>query len=122
MTVRHSLFATAFACTGFYTTAVDAQLGRPTQSRPVTAADIVGKKICWDDGHWGFYATNGEFSNDSYPGLYLKWSVPEPGVIRVGKRYRPAKILPNGQFYSDFFCGRCGSITGHFEHWGTVCN
>jgi hypothetical protein len=52
MTARNSLFATAFACAALCATA-DAQLGRPTQSRPVTAKDLAGKKICWSDGGTG---------------------------------------------------------------------
>jgi hypothetical protein len=119
MTVRDSLFATTFAA-AFCITAADAQLGTPTESRPVTATDIFGKKICWEDGTWSLYAVNGEFSNSRTRKPHSKWSVPQQGLIMTGDRQ--TQILPNGQFYSDFFNGRKGSITGHSEHRGTVCN
>ena len=120
MTARNSLFATAFACAALCATAADAQLGRPTQSRPVTTNDLVGKKICWSDGGIGMFAANGQFTNKK--GKQFPWSVNEPGVVQIGNHYVQYEILPDGSFYYHRFCGRCGSITGHFELWGTVCS
>jgi hypothetical protein len=117
-----ALFGAAFGCFVFCATAVNAQTGLPPQGQPVTAKDIVGKKICWNDGHWGLYAANGDFSNDRRPKPHSKWSVLEPGLIKTGVGYRQAQILPNGQFFSAHFCGGCGSITGQGAQWGTVCN
>jgi hypothetical protein len=101
-------------------TAADAQLGRPTESRPVTANDLAGKKICWNDGGTGMFAANGQFINKR--GRRLAWSVTELGVVKIGNGYRQFEILADGSFYSHTFCGRCGSITGHREYYGTVCN
>jgi hypothetical protein len=120
MTVGNSPVATVFACAAFSITAANAQLGPPTDGRPVTAEDIVGKKICWNDGPWIHYLANGEISNFQNSKPHNKWSVPEPGVIKVGVQYSQVQILPNGQFYFHRSGGL--SITGHIERWGTVCN
>jgi len=117
-----ALFGIAFGGVVCCTMAANAQTGLPPQGRPVTAADIIGKKICWNNGHWGLYAANGEFSNDRNPKPHSKWSVPEPGLVKTGAYYRQAEILPDGQFFSYGFCGGCGSITGQGAQWGTVCN
>ena len=122
MNAARALFGVAFGSVVFCTLAAHAQTGLPPQGQPVTAKDIVGKKICWNDGHWGLYAANGDFSNDRRPKPHSKWSVPEPGLIKTGVGYRQAQILPNGQFFSNFFCGGCGSITGQGTQWGAVCN
>lgn len=108
------------ACAAFCMTAADAQLGRPTKSRPVTANDLVGKKICWDDGGISMFAADGQFINKR--GRRLVWLVTEPGVVKIGNGYRQLEMLPDGSFYRHTFCGRCGSITGHSEHYGTACN
>ena len=122
MNAARALFGVAFGSVVFCASAAHAQTGLPPQGQPVTAKDIVGKKICWNDGHWGLYAANGDFSNDRRPKPHSKWSVPEPGLIKTGVGYRQAQILPNGQFFSNFFCGGCGSITGQGAQWGAVCN
>jgi hypothetical protein len=111
-------FTLAFVCVFFCVTGARAQMLAP-QGRPVTAEDIVGKKVCWDNGRWGLYAANGEFSNDRHGGQH-KWSVPEPGVIKTGNYYRQAEILPDGQFHSHAFKGRSSRDT-NIDHWGKVC-
>jgi hypothetical protein len=113
---RNFHFTIAFACVFFCVTGARAQ---EPQGRPVTAEDIVGRKICWDNGRWGLYAANGEFSNDRHGGQH-KWSVPEPGVIKTGNYYRQAEILPDGQFHSHAFKGRSSRDT-NIDHWGKVC-
>ena len=117
MNAARALFGVAFGSVVFCTLAAHAQTGLPPQGQPVTAKDIVGKKICWNDGHWGLYAANGDFSNDRRPKPHSKWSVPEPGLIKTGVGYQQAQILPNGQFFSNFFYGGCGSITGQGAQW-----
>ena len=67
MNAARALFGVAFGSVVFCTLAAHAQTGLPPQGQPVTAKDIVGKKICWNDGHWSFYAANGGFSNDRNP-------------------------------------------------------
>ena len=117
----NGLFAAAFACAALWMTAADAQLGRPMNGRPVTANDLVGKKICWSHGRILMYGANGQFADER--GHHTTWVVTEPGVVKVGKnRYTQYEILPDGSFYAHEFCARCGSITGHFEVWGRVCN
>jgi hypothetical protein len=120
MTVRSSLFTAAFVCAASCTTGADAQLGKPTTSRPATASDLVGKKICWNDGGTGLFGGGGQFTNRA--GKHRPWLVTEPGVVKIGKRYTQYEILPDGSFYAHRFNGGIGSITGHFEYWGTVCN
>ena len=110
MTVGNSLVATAFACAAFSMTAANAQLGQPTEGRPVTAGDIVGKKICWNDGRWILYLANGKYSNYVNPKPHSNWSVPEPGVIKNWPNYVQVEVLPNGQFYFHRSGGQ--SITG----------
>ncbi len=86
----------------------------------MTAGDIVGKKICWNDGRWILYLANGTYSNYVNPKPHSNWSVPEPGVIKTWANYAQVEVLPNGQFYFHRSGGL--SITGHIERWGTVCN
>jgi hypothetical protein len=117
-----ALFNIVFGCAVLCAMAARAQTGLPPEGRPVTAKDICGKKICWNDGRSGLYAANGGFSNDRNPKPHSIWSVPQPGLIKTGAGYRQAEILPNGQFFSNHFCGGCGSITGQGAQWGTVCN
>jgi len=126
MIVRKSLFVAAFACAVFYARAAEAQLGWPgpamgwpTDGRLATEKDLVGRKICWDDGRSGMFAANGQFTNER--GRHWSWLVVEPGVVKVGNRYTQYVILPDGSFYHHWFSGS-QSITGHQEHWGKVCN
>ena len=30
------------------------------EGRPLTAADLAGRKICWDGGYWEEFAANGQ--------------------------------------------------------------
>ncbi len=120
MTVRSALFTAAFACAAVCATAADAQLGKPTESRPVVENDLVGKKICWTpDGAFTMFGSGGQFTNSA--GNHLEWSVTEPGVVKIGDGYHQIQILPDGSFYQHAFAGGAGSITGHSEWWGNVC-
>ena len=120
MTARSAHFIAAFACAAYYATIADAQLGKPMESRPVTANDLAGKKICWDDGGSSMFGASGQFTTKD--GKHRVWLVTEPGVVKIGNNYRQLEILSDGSFYRHTFCGRCGSITGHSEHYGAVCN
>ena len=100
--------------------AADAQLGKPTTSRPVTTNDLVGKKICWNDGGFTIFGASGQFTDRS--DKHRLWLVTEPGVVKIGNGYTQYGILPDGSFYAHKFNGGHGSITGHREWWGTVCN
>src|SRR6202000_1968643 len=50
------------------------------EGRPVTAADVSGKKFCSNTGHWVQFAADGHATTDL--GHHPKWSVLEPGVIK----------------------------------------
>jgi hypothetical protein len=124
-TVRNSL-AIVFACATFCATVADAQsgwpgpaMGWPTDGRPATEEDLVGKKICWDNGESFMFAANGQFTNER--GRHTTWLVAEPGVVKIGNRYPQVLILPDGSFYFHRVAN-AQSITGHVEHWGKVCN
>jgi hypothetical protein len=66
------------------------------------------------------FAANGQFTNTG--GRPSPWSVTEPGIVKAGIRYFLLSVLPDGSFYLHEFYSRIGSITGHIEHWGTVCH
>ncbi len=120
MKARSSFFGLAFAGVAFCATTAAAQLGKPIEGRPVSGSDIAGKKICWDDGGFTMFEPNGQFTNNR--GQHSQWLVTEPGVVKIGVSYRQYEILPDGGFYMHRFLARVGSITGHVEHWGKVCN
>jgi hypothetical protein len=118
MAYRSAIFSLGFLL--FCGSEAPAQWVLPPEGRPVTASDISGKKICWDNGRWGYYAAGGEFSNDR-GNHHRQWSVPEPGVIKTGVGYRQTEILPDGQFRSHSFAGRRGGKDKNIDHWGKVC-
>ena len=94
-------------------------LGWPTDGRPVTEKDLVGKKICWNDGGSGVFAASGQYTD--FMGHRRPWLVTEPGVVKIGLKYRQFLVLPDGSFYQHtYVC--CSSIDGHKEYWGKVCN
>jgi hypothetical protein len=85
--------------------------------RPVSAKDLSGKTICWNDGIKETFAADGvQTSNRS---RRAKWSVLEPGVLLVGRRYTQIEITRDGRFHIHRFCGICG---GDLDWWGTPCN
>jgi hypothetical protein len=120
MKVRNSFLTIAGAIAAFCATAANAQLGKPTESRPVIADDIVGKKICWSNGGFTMFGAGGQFTNSA--GKHRVWLVTEPGIVKIGNGYHQIQILPDGSFYQHKFLGGIGSITGHLEWWGSVCN
>ena len=120
MKARISFYTTVLASLAFCSTVAEAQLGKPTESRPVTENDLVGKKICWNDGGSGAFGAGGQFTNS--PGKHRLWLVTEPGGVKIGNGYTQYQILPDGSFYAHKFNGSGGSITGHREWWGKLCN
>jgi hypothetical protein len=70
MTARSPHFIAAFACAAFCTTTADAQLGKPMESRPVTANDLIGKKICWNDGGISMFGAGGQFTTKTVSTVY----------------------------------------------------
>jgi hypothetical protein len=117
--MRNALFSLALAC--FTCSATEASPQIPTSAgRPVTAEDILGKKICWDSGHWSFYQSDGHFSND-HGDRHHHWSVPEPGVIKTGHSYRQTEVQVDGQLHSSRFVGRRARFNKNVDHWGHVC-
>jgi hypothetical protein len=117
--MRNALFTLILAGSAYCATAASPQMLAVSDGRPVTAEDITGKKICWDSGHWSFYESDGDFSNDQ--GNRHHWSVPEPGVIKTGHSYRQTEVQADGQLHSQRFVGRRARFDKHVDHWGTVC-
>ena len=66
---------------------------------PVTAADLSGKKICWDNGSASHYAPGGKYSNNlTGEGT---WSMTGNGVHIHTERYdyvAAIQKLPGGSF------------------------
>lgn len=101
------------------------------EGRPVTAADLSGRTICWSDGWRLTYAANGRYFGDRV-GLPLKdhrtddghrWVLQEPGVIQVDsgsamiKKYFQMVVLPDGQLQQHAFSRGTNRYL-----WGRVCN
>ena len=83
MIAANSLSAAAFACAAFCMTTADAnQFGCPTDGRPATEKDLVGKNICWNDGRTFMFSANGQFTDGE--GHHTTWLVTEPGVVKIG--------------------------------------
>ncbi len=71
----------------------------PAPASPVTAADLSGKKICWNNGSASVYGRGGKYSNNlSGEGT---WSVTGAGVHVHTDRYdymAAVQKLPDGSF------------------------
>ena len=101
MIARSARFIAAFACAAFYTTIADAQLGKPTEGRPVAANDLVGKKICWDNGNVGSYLAGGKYSS-TMAGTGT-WRATAVGIELHAEHYSGYQDVdkrPDGTFYS----------------------
>ncbi len=74
-------------------------LPSPASASPVTAADLSGKKICWNNGSASVYSRGGKYANDlSGEGT---WSVTGAGVHVHTDRYdyvAAIQKLPDGTF------------------------
>src|SRR5271165_6775482 len=88
---------TAFAISVFLASA-------PAVARPVTAADLAGKMICWDDGNIQAFSADGKTANRKFQDG--AWSVGADGVrIEVGGgggANVDIEIQPDGTFTSEF--------------------
>jgi hypothetical protein len=98
------------------------------EGRPATAADLSGKKICWNGGLEVTYQANGETLETRF-GRFVRhspWSVPEPGLVKFRLVHAPMVVLPDGSFHVQRFNGKSGgSLTSadlYYDSWGTVCN
>jgi hypothetical protein len=95
-------------------------LAHADEGRPVVAGDLSGKKICWNNGSDGAYAADGNYFSGQ--GHRSHWSVPSPGVVKIGYRYRQIVVLPDGRFERYWFVGRSNRPEGRDRYrWGTVC-
>jgi hypothetical protein len=103
-----------------------------SEGRPVTPKDLSDKKICWNNGYWDLFAANGEHSwgfgaSQQTPARHhYTWSVPESGVIHLGRAdrptgsYRQAEVLPDGRFHLYWYV--LMSLDHDQDRWGQVCN
>jgi hypothetical protein len=116
MIARRTLFGFVVALVSAHSTQIFAQAGRP-----VSAADLSGKTICWSDGTRSTYAANGQYTNNK--GGHTVWSVPKPGILHAGSKERQAEVLPDGRLYNYYLDSpHGGSQSLRREYWGTVCN
>jgi hypothetical protein len=102
-------------------------LATAQEGRPVTAADLSGRTICWSGVLKVTYHPDGKTSSELRGHLsHSVWSVPEPGLVKFRRRYTPMEVLPDGSFHTRRFTGRSGgSLTSagiYDDHWGTICN
>jgi hypothetical protein len=79
------------------------------QGRPVTEADLLGRKICWENGHASTYAANLRGSNESNN---WSWSVPSPGLVKSGRKYHKMEVFPDGHIV----LGNCMQLTARSIH------
>jgi hypothetical protein len=73
---------------------------------PVSAGDLSGKKICWDNGSASVYSANGHYSNNaSGEGT---WAVTGGGVAVHTDRYdyvADVQKLGGGKFHAEISAG-----------------
>ncbi len=100
-----------------------AVLAAAEEGRPVTAADLSGKTVCWGN-LVVTYEADGRTSNNR--GGHSIWSVPQPGLVHFHYRYTNMFVLPDGRLWTHNWLGKSGgSLTSadiYTDHWGTVCN
>jgi hypothetical protein len=108
-------------------------LAQAQASRPVTAEDLSGKTVCWDDG-WRFtYAKDGSYfgARGDAPAVNhhkARWSMSEPGVVQIDRGvkqgYLQIVLLPDGRFGRNWFIGKAKNsrMPGIHQTQGTVCH
>jgi hypothetical protein len=98
-------------------------LAAAQEGRPVTAADLSGKTICWSGDLQVTYHADGKTSANRRGRLsHSVWSVPEPGVVKFRPRYAPMTVLPDGRFQTHRLNPRNTFTSGKYnDEWGTVC-
>lgn len=74
----------------------------PALAAPVTAADLAGRRICWDNGSVSSYGPGGRYSNNmSGDGT---WSLTGAGLHIHTDRYdyvAHVQKLPDGSFHAE---------------------
>jgi len=85
------------------------------KGRPVAERDLAGKTFCFDIGDRNYYAANGRFSSNRG---HFRWSVPEPGILRVGRNVFQAEVLGD-QIHLHKYCSAC--YGGDLDYWGKPC-
>ena len=85
------------------------------EGRPVTAADVSGKKFCSNTGHWIQFGADGRATTDLRH--HPRWSVLEPGLIKTGYLERQIEVLPDGQLYQH----RLGRHGRNQDRWFKEC-
>ena len=111
---RNILLSLLFSCVLCGPLGAHAEMG---QGRPITARDLVGKKICYSDGIWEIYLPGGK-SISSFG--HRQWSVPRPGLIHHKYSYMEMEVLPDGRVHGFRKCASCSF--GDVDVWGTQCN
>jgi hypothetical protein len=87
----------------------------PASASPVTAADLSGKKICWNNGSASVYGHGGKYSNN--PSGEGTWAVTGAGVHVHTHRYdyvAAIQKLPGGTFQAEI-------IGAGIKSTGTYC-
>jgi hypothetical protein len=76
---------------------------------------------CWSrTGVRANFAANGDYTDSRHrPGYHDQWSVPEPGVLRVGYWHRQVEVLADGRLHLYRYCLICGEHD--LDAWGTEC-
>ena len=99
-------------------------LAAAEEGRPVAAADLSGKTICWNDGRVTTYYPDGRETDSR--GVHSIWSVPEPGVVQYRYHSSNMVVLPDGRFETRYWQGAFGGSQTNNDryiyHWANVCN
>jgi len=66
--------------------------------RPITAKDLSGKTVCWNDGIKETFEADG-FQISSQSRRRRKWSVLESGLLLVGRRHTQIEVTSDGRFH-----------------------
>lgn len=91
-------------------------LAAPAQAKPVTVADLSGKKFCWNDGGTETYSSDGKYSS-THDGEGT-WTVTSNGVsISTNQIVGVADMqkLQDGSFTATWIVdGKPKTWTGHY--------
>jgi hypothetical protein len=101
--------------------------------KPVTAADLSGKTVCWDDGWRITYAADGGYlsARGDAPVVrgHTRWSISSLGTLKLDRgekqQYLQLVVLPDGRLERDWFVGKPHhhtGVPGMQQTWGTICH
>lgn len=126
MSAKHLILGMAMALIA-WPAPVQAQAGRP-----VTAGDLSGKTVCWEDGWRITYAKDGSYfgSRGDSPAVNhhnARWSISEPGVVQIDQPGKPRSlqivVLPDGRYERDRFQAKNKKgMAGINRNFGTLCH